>query len=178
MFQLKVVGLDEATQLIREGWPTRIISLTSDERLDYGPHHLHIQVADVPIPISHAPYPCEELLCCALDFTRDLTDEDRLLVHCFAGQSRSAAIGIAILIQHGMHCDEAFDKVLEIRDIMLPNMLFIKHTDAHFDLKGKLVARAKAHQIAVADRMRALPSPPPSEDGDLIKKLLRLFGAK
>lgn len=178
MFQLKVVGLEEANQLIEEGWPTRIIGLTGDARDTLGPHHLHIVVSDVGVALPTAIYPTPEHLVMALDFTKDLTDDDRLLVHCFAGQSRSTAISIGILIDHGMGYADAFAHVETIRSILMPNRLFIQHIDDHFGLGGQLVAHAKAHRDNALQRTVILPSTPPSEaDIHALKKLLRLFNS-
>ena len=172
MFELRVVGLAEANQLISENWPTRIVSLTSDPVEDHGPHHLHIQVADVPVAIPNVIYPLPEHLRLALAFTRDLTDDDRLLVHCFAGQSRSTAIAIGILIDHGMTYGDAFDHVEAIRNVLLPNELFIRHIDEHFGLYNHLVDLVHTHRKTAIGRtvIRSAPS-------DTIAKLLRVFKA-
>jgi predicted protein tyrosine phosphatase len=177
MFQLKVVGLEEAELLIRQDWPTRIVGLTSDVRETQGPHHLHIQVADVAVVLPTAIYPQPEHLRLALDFTKDLTDADRLLVHCFAGQSRSTAIAIGILIQHGMSYADAFAHVESVRSILMPNELFIRHIDAHFGLDNQLVEHAKAHRTKSLQRTLILPSTAPTAtDIDAMKNLLRLLG--
>lgn len=176
MFQLKVVGLEEANRLIEQGWPTRIVSLTGDARESLGSHHLHIVVSDVSVALPTAIYPTPEHLEAALDFTKDLTDDDRLLVHCFAGQSRSTAVSIGILINHGMHYADAFAHVESVRSILLPNRLFIQHIDDRFGLDGQLIAHAKAHRASALQRTLILPSTMPSDsDIDAMKKLLRLF---
>jgi predicted protein tyrosine phosphatase len=176
-FDLKVVGLEEAEQLFYEQWPTRIISLTSNESIYYGPHHLHVQVNDVPFVAKHAMSPSLNHLLTVLNFTKDLTSRDRLLVHCFAGQSRSTAIAIAIMIQHGLSYDAAFDHVEAVRNILMPNQLFIKITDDHFQLGGKLVAYATAHRSSSLQRTLVLPSGPPStRDVDGMKRIMRMFG--
>jgi predicted protein tyrosine phosphatase len=150
MFDLKVVGLDEANILRQENWPTRIVSLTGDEMLDYGPRHLHVTVDDVNYPTPH--WLCPELshLQQVLEFTKDLTTDDRLLVHCLAGISRSTSIAIGILIQHGMDYREAFERVETVRACLIPNRMFIQHIDDHFSLNGQLVA------LVAASRARML----------------------
>jgi predicted protein tyrosine phosphatase len=171
LFELQVVGLAEANQLISENWPTRIVSLMSDPVQDHGPHHLYIQVSDVPVPIEGLIYPLPEHLRLVLAFTRDLADEDRLLVHCFAGQSRSTAIAIGILIDHGMTYGDAFDHVAAVRSVLLPNELFIRHIDTHFGLHNRLVDRVHAHRKEAIGRTIV---PKAAEDAP-ISKLLRLF---
>jgi predicted protein tyrosine phosphatase len=72
-----------------------------------------------------------------LDFIRDLTPTDKLLVHCFAGYSRSpAAVIIAKCERDGKTIEEAKNELYDARipdklvpnpnDIMLHNYLMIK----------------------------------------------------
>ena len=139
MFRLRVVGLLEAQQLIDEQWPTHVISLRTDPGTSTGPHHLYVQVADVHAVTPGVIYPLPEHLRQVFDFTQHLTDDDRLLVHCLAGQSRSTAIAIGVLIQHGMDCETAFATVARLRPILQPNLLFTQHIDDYFGLNNKLV---------------------------------------
>ena len=147
MFELKVACLYEANLLVAESWPTRIVSLTGDVDVQHNTPipHLHVQVNDVGHAAHWALRPTPEHLQTVLQFTEDLTDEDRLLVHCFAGQSRSTAIAIGILLQHGMDHQQAFEHVASIRDILLPNTLFIQHIDDYFGLHNKLVEHVANH---------------------------------
>jgi predicted protein tyrosine phosphatase len=176
MFDLKVVGQEEAELLIWAFWPTRIVSLTGHETLDYGPNHLHVNVHDVAFVGVNTISPSINHLEAVLEFTKDLTDEDRLLVHCHAGQSRSTAIAIAIMIQHGMPPQVAFDHVAAVRPILMPNQLFIQIIDEHFGLDGELNDCALIHRKASLDRTLILPSGPPSaKDVDSMKNLLQLL---
>ena len=110
MFELKVVGAEEAAVLIGEGWPTRIVTLRAMSGDVVGAHHLYVVVDDVTT-VTDERHPTSTHLQQVLDFTRDLTDTDRLLVHCKGGHSRSPAMAIAICMQHGMTYREAFAHV-------------------------------------------------------------------
>jgi predicted protein tyrosine phosphatase len=145
MFELKVVGAEEAAVLIGEGWPTRIVTLRAMSGDVVGAHHLFVVVDDVA-NVSDERHPTSTHLLQVLDFTRDLTDTDQLLVHCKGGHSRSPAMAIAICIQHGMTYREAFAHVATIRSALLPNRLIVQHIDEHFGLNGKLVELAKEHR--------------------------------
>ena len=127
--------------LISEGWPTRIVTLRAMTGDVVGVHHLHVVVDDVAT-VSDEPHPTSAHVRQVLDFTRDLTDTDRLLVHCKGGHSRSPAMAIAICLQHGMTYSEAFAHVAATRSVLMPNRLFIQHIDEHFNLGGKLVESA------------------------------------
>ena len=148
MFDIKVVGRDEAKLLIAQGWPTRIVSLTNDEGERHGLHHLHIHVNDLEAIAENEFYPTPDHLQSVLAFTNDLTDDDRVLVHCRGGHRRSTAIAIGILIQHGMNYKKAFAYVEAIRDGFMPNQLFIKYIDEHFGLQSCLIEHAAKHRFA------------------------------
>ena len=145
MFELKVVGAEEAAVIISEGWPTRIVTLRAMSGDVVGAHHLYVVVDDVTT-VTDERHPTSTHLQQVLDFTRDLTDTDRLLVHCKGGHSRSPAMALAICMQHGMTYREAFAHIAAIRSALLPNQLFIQHIDEHFGLNGKLVELAKEHR--------------------------------
>lgn len=50
-----------------------------------------------------------------LKFTADLPEDSNLLIHCWAGVSRSTAIGVLVAVQHGMTVREAVDHIVENR---------------------------------------------------------------
>jgi predicted protein tyrosine phosphatase len=148
MFAIKVAGRDEAKILIAQDWPTRIVSLTNDEGERHGPHHLHIHVNDLEDIIEKELYPTPAHLQSVLAFTSELTEDDRILVHCFGGHRRSTAVAIGILVQHGMDFERAFAHVEAIRDGFMPNQLFIKYIDEHFGLQSRLIQLATGHRLA------------------------------
>jgi predicted protein tyrosine phosphatase len=146
LFDLRIVGAEEAAELIGEGWPTRIVTLRAASGEVVGAHHLYIIVDDVTTIAEDNHHPTSAHLRQVLDFTHDLRDTDRLLVHCKGGHSRSPAVAIAICMQHGMTYSEAFAHVAAIRPLLLPNQLFIQHIDKHFRLEGKLIQLVNTHR--------------------------------
>ena len=74
-----------------------------------------------------------------LEYSKSFTEEDRILVHCHAGISRSTATAIGILIQHGYSPKEAFDYIYSVRPIMYPNSLFISLFDTALNMNGLLL---------------------------------------
>ena len=74
-----------------------------------------------------------------LEFTKFLTDKDKLLVHCNMGVSRSTAISCGILIQHGMTFEDAYNYVKTIRNVARPNRKIIEYIDDIFALNGKFL---------------------------------------
>src|SRR6185295_3953560 len=63
----------------------------------------------------------------------------RLLIHCFAGVSRSTAIAYAILIDRAGEAADArgvLDQLLAMRPQACPNRLMVRHADALLDRGG------------------------------------------
>lgn len=165
MFEFKIDNAHRAYELMQEGWPTRIVSLVGpDLNFDLpkqGDHHLikvfhdfegYVEpetLEDTVWELKHPLIlPTYEDIIDVLDFTADLRDEDRLLIHCHAGRSRSAAMLIGILFDH-MDGDirpydsnyssrdleikadavRAVQLVKEVRPTMIPNRLMIRYID-------------------------------------------------
>lgn len=179
MFAIQVCGYAELADVIASFAPTHIISaINSIGPLDDVEHHLHVNVSDVPMPMDGHIHPTMAHLNQVLTFTAGLTDQDRLLVHCFAGQSRSTAYAIGVLIQHGLNSAEAFDKISILRSILLPNTLIIKLIDDRFGLHGELIEIIDHYRQGDYERMRELASSnrktasPSKSDVAWMKKLL------
>lgn len=74
-----------------------------------------------------------------LEWSSHLTHEDRLLVHCWAGVSRSTALALAIWIQHhGRDYDAAKQWLVSTRPIACPNRLIAEYADGILGCDGKL----------------------------------------
>lgn len=139
MFEFKVLGLSEAGVEIYRQWPTKIVSLVSRHLpLPQQSDHLIIHVEDVHSEEGD-DYPTAEMVESILNYAKSFTDEDRVMVHCFAGQSRSTAAMIAILIGSGMDWRSAHDAVVANRAVALPNQLIIRLLDEHFEFAGELI---------------------------------------
>lgn len=172
MFDLKICGYEELRHVIVRWKPSHVLSILNDmEPLDG--NHLFIEVSDIPRPIEGHVHPQREHLEQVFAFTRDLTDEDRLLVHCYAGMSRSTAIAIGVLIQHGLAYDEAFKHVETIRPILMPNQMFIELIDEYFDLRGDLAAMVAEYRVSEDKRLMRDTT---QESIDAMKALLLRMG--
>jgi predicted protein tyrosine phosphatase len=159
MFQFKIDNAHRAYELMQEGWPTKVVSLVGpDLKFELplqGDHHImHIfhdfegevdaqTLKDTTWDLGEHPLvlPTQDMLYEVLVHCWDLTDEDRLLVHCHAGRSRSAAMLIGIIYDHlpGWGEDaakEAVRLVHEARPTMIPNRLMIKYLDEIINTVG------------------------------------------
>lgn len=142
MFELKVCGIFEASRWADNGWPTHVISLVDPGViLPFGcDKHLVLHLHDVESQLRNEwVLPNQGHVDAILEFTQDLQDGDRLLVHCHQGLSRSTSAAIGVMIQHGMGAAEAYRHVENVRDILLPNGLITRMVDERFGLEGGLV---------------------------------------
>lgn len=143
MIELRITGAEDAVPILKSGWPTKAVTLLGKKDAHrvprQGDHHLCLYFDDVEVHNnsewqSVSPWHIQR----ALDHTSDLKDGDRLLVHCKAGKSRSTALGIGVMVQHGMKPREAFEHVRSIRSFLIPNRLMIEFIDNHLGLGGEL----------------------------------------
>ena len=159
MFDFKIDNAHRAYELMQEGWPTRIVSLVGpDLNFDLpsqGEHHLIKVFHDFEGPVDPEVLkgttwelkhdlilPTKSDMREILEFTEDLTDEDRLLIHCHAGRSRSVAALISIIFLHMAEdpdymnlsnieqAREAIRLVQTVRPTMIPNRLMLQYADS------------------------------------------------
>lgn len=76
-----------------------------------------------------------------------------LLVHCYAGVSRSTASAVALMAQRNPgRAADIFAALGDIRPRAWPNTVIIGHADRMLGLGGTLVEALRLHHIAVAHR--------------------------
>jgi predicted protein tyrosine phosphatase len=142
MFEIKVSELDTA-DFHHNNWPaTRVVSLVdpkAEANIRTHADRLIVAMSDVNLVNASRTPPRPGQIREILEFTKNLTDEDRVLVHCHAGVSRSTAMAIGILCQHGMSPSAALKHVQGIRPQLWPNTLIIGYIDEILDLKGELL---------------------------------------
>lgn len=150
---LRIVTAKEAVELLEQGWPTLAVSLVGDDLrfplASYGPHHLVLRFHDVEGEVSGYSAPTKEQIVRVLEHSQHLHGEDRLLVHCHAGKSRSPAMAIGILVGTGLSPTEAFQKVRMVRPELIPNRLMIRLIDEVLELDGSLVSLVNSHYEAL-----------------------------
>lgn len=153
MFDLRIETAVDALKLMQQGWPTRILSLVGDDlRFDlpcFGPHHLIARFHDVEVKREGYVSPTPEIVSAALEHVAGLRDEDRLLIHCHAGKSRSPAIALGILVAAGMTPEDALAKVKSLRSFIIPNRLMVSILDDILDQRGDLNRVVREHYASL-----------------------------
>jgi predicted protein tyrosine phosphatase len=177
MFEIRICADDEV-KLLYGDWATHVVTL-----LD--PHHaiiwdplnnnLVIGFDDIEGDQLDRTKPEQHHLEQVLDFTKDLTDMDRLVVHCRLGQSRSTAVAIAVLMQHGLPYEIAFNEIEKIRPVLHPNQQIVRLTDDIFSLNGEYVNYVIEWKKQKLQEMKTDLQKISKSDVDAMKKLLDLF---
>ena len=140
MFEIRVSGLRDSVGLRRE-WATKAIGLFDPDNPHRPPgserYHQECfhDLEDLATP-SQAP--SLEAVARILQYAAGFDHDDRVLVHCTAGISRSTAVAILVLVRHGMAPERAFAHVERLRPAMSPNMLILEHGERLLRLNGRL----------------------------------------
>ena len=144
MFKFRISTLEDSDALCDE-WATKCVSLLGPKYEDFyktTSKRLVVYFDDIefiPKEGSSRVAPNKPAIMKVLQFTKSLNETDRLLVHCKAGVSRSTAMLIGILCQHGVAPQTAFDEVKHIRPQLWPNNFIIKFCDELLGLNSALI---------------------------------------
>jgi predicted protein tyrosine phosphatase len=108
--------------------------------------HLRLSLADVEIPVDEHVAPEETHVREFLRFVRAWDRRDPLLIHCYAGVSRSTAAAMIAVCALNPTRDE-HEVAQELRaasPTATPNKLLIRHADMLLSRGGRMVAAARA----------------------------------
>jgi predicted protein tyrosine phosphatase len=150
MFTIKITELDLA-EIILEGnypsfYPTRTLSLVDDSEYmneNFKPvnsSHLVLYVDDITTPRQGYTLPETKHVELGLKHFENLNDNDRVLIHCHAGVSRSTAMAVLLLVKYGMSPEEAILHIEDVRDCLWPNEYIIEIGDKLLDCDGRLIS--------------------------------------
>ena len=148
MPRLLVAPLSSLTEALETHAPSRLISLLSPEHMIQTPAgfpaalHLRLGVNDIVDPASGTAPPVRRHIDELLAFSRAWDPQAPLLIHCWAGISRSMASAFTIL------CDRLGpDREIEIARAMRqraphaqPNRLLVQHADDALGRGGRMIA--------------------------------------
>lgn len=95
-------------------------------------------------------------------WAKTLPDDANLLVHCFAGVSRSSATAIVVECSRNNvksydEIKEIFDYMAGIRPIMMPNPLIIRFADDEMRLNGNLIQNLNDYMKDFEERNKHIP---------------------
>jgi predicted protein tyrosine phosphatase len=148
MPRLLVTPLSSLADALETHAPSRLISLLSPEHMIQTPAgfpaslHLRLGVNDIVDPNAGSAPPIRRHIDDLLTFSRAWDAQSPLLIHCWAGISRSMASAFTIL------CDRmGADREIEIARAMRlraphaqPNRLLVQHADDALGRGGRMIA--------------------------------------
>lgn len=164
LFELRISGLDDAVE-ISQSWATHTISILDTDLAKMLLATETFYEKRIPKPRDGLSlYRCYfddvtpetdfglilatlEDIQALLDFTERLAVNDKLLVHCSAGISRSTAVATGILCQHGLSPTEALKQVFSVRKGAIPNTHIIALMDKVLELNGELESVLQEYQL-------------------------------
>jgi predicted protein tyrosine phosphatase len=153
-----VTPLSALPNMLRTYQPSHLISLLSPDYLSYAPsdfpadRHLRLGLHDIPEPEDGKIVPDEVHVAALLGFARGWDGERPLIVHCWAGVSRSMASAFAILCDRSHRGDE-HRIAREIRSRAphaQPNRLMVRHADTLLKRNGAMIKAVEELGDAVA----------------------------
>lgn len=156
---LTFCGKNQVRKVVKRFAATHLLSLVDPNDRMPTPHrisrenHLSICFDDVESPELSAA-PTEADLEAIVAWVDRLPESTRLVIHCTAGVSRSAAVTFGLLCR-AQDVEVARDRLLEIQPNASPNALVTNLMDRMFDMGGAL--HTVALKIRSSDTRRPLP---------------------
>ncbi len=143
-----VCPLSAVSDVIETSSPSHMISLLDPESMIDTPHgiasdkHLQLSVNDIAHHDDELVPPNRRHIESLLDFIETWSADDPILIHCWAGISRSTAAALITLCRFNQEAEEAALAQL-VRDAAPhahPNRLMIQHADELLGRRGRLIA--------------------------------------
>ncbi len=149
--KLIVAPLHEVAGLAARHQPSHLISLASPGHLDAPltkapPHRLDLRFNDIAEPREGLTTPTEADVAALLAFAASWDGTRPLLIHCWAGVSRSTAAAYVIACDRTAPGREA-DWAVRLRSLAptaTPNPLIVAHADRLLDRGGAMVRAVEA----------------------------------
>ena len=149
---LIVTPLSRLADIIAGRGPSHLISLLSPEEMIETPagiertRHLRLGVHDIAAPQTGFTAPTAAMVEQIFDFARSWDAATPMVVHCWAGISRSTATAFAIACERNPHADE-MEIALGMRRLSpsaYPNRRIVALADDILDRRGRMVHAVEA----------------------------------
>ena len=152
MSRLLVAPLSSLEDVIANHAPSHLVSLLSPEHMIETPpgfaasRHLKLGVNDIVDPAAGPAPPAMSHVEALLTFSRSWNGEEPLLIHCWAGISRSMASAFTILCDRlgPGHEIEIARAMRQRAPHAQPNRLLVSHADKSLGRGGRMLAALEA----------------------------------
>ena len=147
MSLILVTPLSAVPETMRTYQPSHLISLLSPEFMIETPggfppaQHLRMSVHDIAAPEPGKEHPSEDHISMLLEFARGWDAKRPMLVHCWAGVSRSMATAFSVLCDRaGNGAEFRIGRELRARaPHAYPNRLIVRLADEKLERQGNMV---------------------------------------
>ncbi len=145
---IHICPLHAVEPLIRAHAPSHLLSLLNADMMIETPacidksNHLRIAMNDIARPETDMTEPGFKHAGMIIDFLRCWPQREALLIHCWAGISRStAAAYIALCLLNEDESEDVLAKILRFHaPEATPNPLLVAHADAILERGGRMIA--------------------------------------
>jgi len=145
---IHVCPLARLAETVEDTGARHVVSLIGDEARLERPtgiapeNHLWLRLHDISTPLDGYIIPGEEHVAELLEFVRDWDRQAPLVVHCFAGISRSTASAFASVCALNPHRDEASiaQALRRASPTATPNIRIVSLADRLLGRDGRMVA--------------------------------------
>lgn len=150
--KIHVSSLAKVHEVVAEHRPDRVISLLGPGSMfpviaDFPPgDHYKVELDDIRKPMAGYVTPEEGHLAKLIEFMQSWDPARVLVVHCWAGISRSSAAAMIAACLHNPDTDEAViaKAIAEASPTAYPNTLIITLADKIMNRDGRMLAAAQA----------------------------------
>lgn len=140
-----VCPLSRASHLAREHKVSHVVSLLDPDTpfpvvRDVGERHLRLEIHDIETPVEGMDICCSDRMRMILNFVGGWTREAPILIHCYAGLSRSTATAFITACAHNPRADEE-EIAYALRKASphaSPNRHFVALADASLGRSGRM----------------------------------------
>jgi predicted protein tyrosine phosphatase len=149
---LIVCGLSEVERIIAQRRPSHLVTLLDPASMIETPAglsadcHLRVGVNDIAEVVEGLVAPCESIVADLIAFARDWDETAPMLIHCWAGISRSTAAAFTIACERSAPGKEA-EIAWAIRDAAphaYPNRRIVALADDLLGRQGRMVDAVNA----------------------------------
>ena len=105
-------------------------------------NHLHIDVDDITCPIDGYNHPCEEHVARLMRFVKNWDRSAPMVIHCYAGISRStaSAYAAACALNPDRNETEIAQEMRRVSRTAMPNILIVSLADRILGRQGRMIA--------------------------------------
>ena len=152
MPRVLVTPLSQVADAVRRHRPSHVVTLLGPETPAPIPdgilagQHLKLTLHDIDEPLPGQIAPCEDHVAELLAFARQWDGRDPMLVHCWAGISRSTAAAYIVLCsRNAPGSEDEIARALRHRaPCAQPNRLLVRHADMLLGREGRMIAAVAA----------------------------------